>query len=95
MQGRLPVKGPRMTYRGHVKNGVVILDPPADLPEGAQVEVCLMGRPAHSEVPGDREAVVPPAWAKKAIELSRRMPRDLPEDLAEQHDHYIHGTPKR
>jgi hypothetical protein len=21
--------------------------------------------------------------------------KDLPEDLAEQHDHYIHGTPKQ
>ena len=24
-----------------------------------------------------------------------KMPDDLPEDLAEEHDHYIHGTPKR
>ena len=28
-----------MTYRGRVKNGAVVLDPPADLPEGAAVEM--------------------------------------------------------
>ena len=27
------------TYRGHVKQGVIVLDPPARLPEGAEVEV--------------------------------------------------------
>ncbi|MCG3197313.1 MAG: hypothetical protein GHCLOJNM_01798 [bacterium] len=30
-----------MTYRGHVENGVVVLDEPAELPEGAVVEVDL------------------------------------------------------
>jgi hypothetical protein len=28
-----------MTYRGYVKQGVIVLDPPAELPEGAEVEV--------------------------------------------------------
>jgi hypothetical protein len=28
-----------MTYRGHVRNGTVVLDEPAHLPEGASVEV--------------------------------------------------------
>ena len=28
-----------MTYRGHVKQGVIVLDPPAQLPEGTQVEI--------------------------------------------------------
>lgn len=28
-----------MTYRGHVKQGVIVLDPPAQLPEGMTVEV--------------------------------------------------------
>jgi hypothetical protein len=30
-----------MTYIGHIKNGLVILDEPADLPEGATVRVEL------------------------------------------------------
>jgi len=28
-----------MTYRGHVKQGVIVLDSPVQLPEGAEVEV--------------------------------------------------------
>jgi len=84
-----------MTYRGHVKNGVVILDPPVDLPDGAEVEVRLVEQRREHGTPQRRESVASPAWVRKALELSRRMPRDLPEDLAEQHDHYIHGTPKR
>jgi hypothetical protein len=31
-----------MTYRGRVKNGTVVLDPPAELPEGASVEVSVI-----------------------------------------------------
>ncbi len=30
-----------MTYRGHVKNGVVVLDDPVALPEGCKVAVVL------------------------------------------------------
>lgn len=33
-----------MTYRGHVRNGTVVLDPPAALPEGAAVEVSVIVR---------------------------------------------------
>lgn len=28
-----------MTYRGHIKNGVAILDTPADLPDGTAVRI--------------------------------------------------------
>ncbi len=35
-----------MTYRGHVINGAVVLDPPASLPEGAAVEVNVVPPPA-------------------------------------------------
>lgn len=31
-----------MTYRGHVRNGTVVLDPPAELPEGAAVEISVV-----------------------------------------------------
>jgi hypothetical protein len=31
-----------MTYRGHIKNGQVTLDDPAELPEGAEVRVELI-----------------------------------------------------
>jgi hypothetical protein len=37
-----------MTYRGHVRNGAVVLDDPAVLPEGAAVEVSVIA-PSASE----------------------------------------------
>ncbi len=33
-----------MTYRGHIRNGAVVLEPPATLPEGTAVEVSVIVR---------------------------------------------------
>ncbi|MBM4039632.1 MAG: hypothetical protein FJ290_14080 [Planctomycetes bacterium] len=71
-----------MTYRGHVENGLVVLDEPASLPEGARVRV----EPEESE----RE----PTLAERLKDVVGII-EGLPPDFAEQHDHYIHGTPKR
>lgn len=68
-----------MTFRGHVQNGVVVLDEPADLPEGVEVRVERAGRNTLADRLRNVIGSVP----------------DLPEDLADNHDHYIHGTPKR
>jgi hypothetical protein len=40
-----------MTYRGHVKNGAVVLDAPAALPEGAAVEVVVVTTPMQQQRP--------------------------------------------
>jgi hypothetical protein len=40
-RGRIAVGGAVMAVRGHVRNGVVILDEPTQLPEGATVRVEL------------------------------------------------------
>ena len=40
-----------MTYRGHVRNGTVVLDTPAELPEGAAVEVNVVAVPAGVRPP--------------------------------------------
>ena len=71
-----------MTYRGHVENGVVVLDEPASLPEGAKVRVEL-------EAP-ERELTL----AERLKDVVGIL-KGLPADFAAQHDHYIHGTPKR
>ena len=36
-----------MVLRGHVKNGVVVLDETAQLPEGAEVEINLIAPPTQ------------------------------------------------
>jgi len=71
-----------MTYRGHIKNGQIILDEPTRLPEGAEVRVEVT----------DNGAIRPTLW-----DNLRRIAGtvDGPEDWARNHDHYIHGTPKR
>lgn len=71
-----------MMYRGHIKNGQIRLDEPAQLPEGAQVKIVVLE---------DGEAT-PGLWDKL-----RGMAGTVegPEDWARNHDHYIHGTPKR
>ncbi len=74
-----------MTYRGTVTNGVVELEPGANLPEGMIVEVRT---PGEGSVDRDGE---PPLlkYARLAVDA------DFPSDFSDQHDHYIHGTPKR
>ena len=77
-----------MTYKGHTENGVVVLDEPADLPDGARVTVDVCGAdeaPAGGEVPTLAETLAP--FIGKAV--------GLPTDAAENHDHYLYGTPKK
>jgi hypothetical protein len=73
----------RVTYRGRVKDGVVILEKSASLPEGAEVEVSPIE--AKSDAPTLNERY------KDFIGVVD----GLPPDMAENHDHYIHGAPKR
>lgn len=73
-----------MTYRGTVKGGVVVLDEPARLPEGTAVDV----RPV--EEPEDDG----PVWGDVLREFIGQV-SDLPKDMARNHDHYLHGAPKR
>ena len=71
-----------MVYRGLVKGGVVVFDSEVQLPEGVEVRVELISptpRKTLAEQLGDLIGSVP----------------DLPSDMAEQHDHYLHGSPRR
>jgi hypothetical protein len=70
---------PPTALRGHVANGVVVLDEPASLPEGTKVRVTPIRRKTLAE------------RFKNVIGSVKNMP----SDLAANHDHYLHGTPKR
>ncbi len=79
-----------MVYRGHVKNGVVILDPPVALPDGAEVRVELL--PAETEGPLlDEQGRT---LGQKLMKYAGRAV-DLPEDAAGQHDHYSYKGSRR
>ena len=76
-----------MTYRGHVKSGVVVLDEPAELQEGEEVTVQVKRHGAASE----QEAPTLYEQLQDVIGIAE----GLPADLAENHDHYLHGHPKK
>ncbi|HEV3416517.1 MAG TPA: antitoxin family protein [Pirellulales bacterium] len=68
------------------ENGVFRPVEPVVLPEGTEAEVHLTLEPAASEEKDPTLA--------RLLEFSGVV-NDLPDDMAAQHDHYIHGTPKR
>jgi hypothetical protein len=72
-----------MTYRGHVKDGVVIFDQEGAPPDGTPVRIETV---AAAE-PG------PSIWEK--LRRYSGALKGLPRDLARNHDHYIHGGPKK
>lgn len=72
-----------MTMRGTVRNGVVVLDGDATLAEGTVVRVESVD--ASENTPTLYEQLQPIVGSVSG----------LPSDLAEQHDHYLHGLPKK
>lgn len=75
-----------MEIRGKVNGGAVILDEPGALPDGTVVRVDPV-----------EEAEAPPA-AESLGEMLRGLAgiaKGLPPDLARNHDHYLHGRPKK
>lgn len=82
-----------MTYKGTVQNGVVVLQDGATLPDGAIVTVVLSPRAAQKTPDNDSRTI-----GQKLADLGRwaeTQPCDLPDDLAKNHDHYLHGLPKK
>lgn len=71
-----------MTFRGRVKNGVIVLDAPCALPEGAEVEV-VPAPSSHSA----------PTWAEVFKDVIGKA-EGLPADSSTHHDHYLYGTPE-
>ncbi|MCI0492845.1 MAG: hypothetical protein L0Z07_07905 [Planctomycetes bacterium] len=82
-----------MTYQGTVQNGVILIDGGVRLPEGAEVRIEIAdGVQPRADTSGE------PTIGQKLAALARKyenLPCDLPEDLAINHDHYLHGLPKR
>ena len=73
-----------MTYRGTVRQGVVVLEGGVKLDEGTPVEV--------HPIPAAPPASAPKVWEKLSA-LSGQV-QDLPGDAARNVDHYLYGLPK-
>jgi hypothetical protein len=74
-----------MSVLGTVSSGVVLLDPGASFPDGTRVEVTKKDGGEPSPPTGTLVGLL--KFAGKAD--------GMPADFAAQHDHYVHGTPKR
>ncbi len=79
-----------MVYRGRVKNGVVVLESAAVLPEGAEVRVEIVSAESEGPLLDEHGQTL----GQKLVKYAGRAV-GLPEDAAMQHDHYLYGTPKR
>lgn len=72
-----------MAFEGTVIDGKVVFDEPAGLPEGTRVEVKVRSAAEEQPTLGQR------------LNRLAGIAKGLPADLAAEHDHYIHGTPRR
>jgi hypothetical protein len=74
-----------MTLQGIVRNGTIVLEQPHHLPDGTRVEAVVTPRAAAEPVASSLSSL---------LELAGTVD-DLPSDMALNHDHYLHGAPKR
>ncbi len=72
-----------MTYRGHVENGVIVLDEPATLEEGTPVRI---------EVAIELSQQKHPTLAEQLGDLIGSC-EGLPADWSENHDKYLREPP--
>ena len=79
-----------MTYRGKFTKGTVVLPPDVDIAEGAEVEVTAVPPPPSAAETGDGGPTL-----YETLKEFVGMCDGLPPDLAENHDHYLHGLPKK
>ncbi len=71
-----------MEYIGRVQGNVIVLDAAPDLPEGTRVRVVPIPCKAASSL------------GEMLLSFAGCV-HGLPDDMAENHDHYLYGTPKR
>jgi hypothetical protein len=82
------VYGVNPMFEGIVQDGVVVLDDAGALPSGTRVRI---------EKIQQKTAASSSIW-QRLRELGKKAElraTNLPADLAENHDHYLHGQPKR
>ncbi len=70
-----------MTYRGKVKDGVVVLEDRGCLPDGTDVEVQPL-------------PTAPSTVGQRLLRFAGKV-KGLPRDAARNHEHYLYGTPKQ
>jgi len=75
-----------MELEGTFRNGVIVPDEATGLQEGTRVRITVQETDGTKPKPG--------TLGERLMVLAG-IARGLPADMAEEHDHYIHGTPRR
>jgi hypothetical protein len=81
-----------MTYRGQVKNGVVVLDNSTGLREGTRVTV--QPEKAKSRSANAKKAKASTTVRPGLLKLAGKA-KGLPADASRNVDHYLYGHPKQ
>jgi hypothetical protein len=76
-----------IAINAHYDGRVIVPDEPVDLPPNQALIVRIEAK--NVDAPPARESAL--AWLAANASDST----DVPSDLSHQHDHYLHGTPKR
>jgi hypothetical protein len=82
-----------MTLEGHIENGQIVLDQQTPLPEGVRVRVELLQQPAQEKNDDQSPDELPSLYER--MKSFAGSVKGLPPDFAINHDHYLHGQPKR
>ncbi len=69
-------------YEGTIRNGLVVIEKGRELPEGTRVRVVPV-----DESPRD-------TLGQRLLRFAGTA-KGLPSDMARNHDHYLHGAPKK
>ncbi len=80
-----------MKLEGIVRNGVIVPDDPAALPEGTRVRITAA--PAEAAPVEEKPDESGMTFGERFAEFRGAI--SAPPDLAMQHEHYRLGTPKR
>jgi hypothetical protein len=78
--------------RGTVTNGKIVVDDPSRLIEGASVSISQHARKRQPQLKPKPSRAKP---SSSAASLAKLAFGGCPTDMAEQHDHYASGAPKR
>jgi hypothetical protein len=82
-----------MVYHGHIRNGQIVLDEQARLPEGAAVRVDVISNGEPSKGADDRQGDRRGSVWDRLLELSGTV-EGLPPDASENLDHYLYDAPE-
>jgi hypothetical protein len=86
-----PIEVPTMVIHAVYENGVFRPTEPVDLPENYQVKVVV----DVANATGSPTSPTSPLARLAAMATEYPANPNLPADLAQQHDHYLYGAPKR